>query len=215
MAKAVIFDKDGVIVETTRLHFEKWKRTFAAYKKNITLDFMIRNLSGRSAKENIKRHLDASISQENLTKILTDQMSFMQKMFDKYAELVPGIIDFLKKLKKQKITTALATSSRKESTDLVLDRFKIRPYFQTIINANDILHAKPHPEIYLKSAQKLKVKPYQCVVFEDSYSGVEAAKKAGMKIVLVMTSHTQKEIRNVDLAIKDFTKISVADLKVI
>ncbi|OGK17057.1 hypothetical protein A2774_01360 [Candidatus Roizmanbacteria bacterium RIFCSPHIGHO2_01_FULL_39_12c] len=159
MAKAVIFDKDGVIVETRKLHFEKWKKTFEKYNKSFN------------------------------EKILNELMG--------------------------RIPLALATSSRLESMNLVLDKFKLRSYFKVLVNAYDVKSAKPDPEIYLSTAKKLKVKPNDCAVFEDSYSGVEAAKRAGMKIILVMTSLTQKEIPNANLAIKDFIKINVADVKMI
>lgn len=215
MSKAAIFDKDGVIVHTTRLHFEKWKRTFSKYNKKLTRDFLLKNMAGRSAKENIKRHLDSSISDEDLTKILQEQLSFMLSMYDKYVTVVPGVIDFLKKLKDHNIPMALATSSRRESSDYVLDRLKIGTYFRSVINGDDVTHSKPHPEIYLTSARKLGVIPSSCVVFEDSISGVQAAKKAGMKVILVMTSHAQKEIPSVDMAIKDFRKINVSDVKML
>jgi|SRR3990167_7665589 len=212
MAKAVIFDKDGVIVETSRLHFEKWKKTFARYNKKLTREFHLKNLSGRSSRENIKTHLDSAVSNEDLSKILQEQIDFILAMYDKYVTVVPGFLDFLKKLKKNNIPTALATSSRKESSDFIIDRLKIRSYFRSIINGDNVINAKPDPEIYFKAAKNLHVKPYDCVVFEDSYSGVEAAKQAGMKVILVMTSHTQAEIPAVDLAIKDFTKICIREV---
>ena len=136
-------------------------------------------------------------------------------MFAKYVKPVLGIIEFLQKLNKQKFPTALATSSRKTISDYVLENFGIRKYFNHIITGDDVTRAKPDPEIYLKAANNLKIKPFDCIVFEDSISGVEAAKKAGMKVILVMTSHTKKEIPNVDLAIKDFTDISVSYVKMI
>ena len=215
MAKAVIFDKDGVIVETSRLHFEKWKKTFTKYNKKLTREFHLKKMSGRSSRENIKTHLDSAISDEDLSKILQEQIDFLISMYYKYVTVVPGVLNFLKKLKKANIPTALATSSRKESSNFVIDKLKIRFYFQSIINGDDIVNSKPNPEIYLKSAKKLGVKPIDCVVFEDSHLGVEAAKKAGMKVILVMTSHTQKEIPAVDLAIKDFTQITVKDIKML
>ena len=212
MAKAVIFDKDGVIVETSRLHFEKWKRTFTEYNKKLTREFHLKKMSGRSSRENIKTHLDAAISDEDLSKILQEQIDFLISMYDKYVTVIPGVLHLLQKLKENNILTALATSSRKESCDFIIDRLKIRPYFQSIINGDDIVNNKPNPEIYLKAAKNLRIKPHDCVVFEDSHLGVEAAKRAGMKVVLVMTSHTQKEIPAVDLAIKDFTKISIREV---
>lgn len=213
MAKAAIFDKDGVIIHTTALYFERWKRTFAKYNKELTLDFHNKELSGRKARDSIRKHLDPSISEENLTKLLQEQFNFTMDQFEKYVKPVLGVIEFLEKLNRQKIPTALATSSRKTISDYVLKNLDIKKYFQSIITGDDVSKAKPDPEIYLKSAQNLHINPSECVVFEDSYSGVEAAKKAGMKVVLVMTSHTKKEIPNVDLAIKDFSKINISDIR--
>ncbi|OGK08308.1 hypothetical protein A2767_04385 [Candidatus Roizmanbacteria bacterium RIFCSPHIGHO2_01_FULL_35_10] len=212
MSKVVIFDKDGVIVETKKLHFEKWKRTFNQHNKKFNEE-ILNQMMGRSARENIKKFLDPNLSDEFITKILSEQLKSIISMFDRYVSLVPGILNFLKKLKEAKTPVALATSSRLESMDLVLDKFKLRSYFQIIINANQISRSKPDPEIYLKAANQLKINPKDCVVFEDSYSGVEAAKRAGMKVVLVMTSHTRKDIPAVDLAIKDFTKININDIR--
>jgi len=213
MAKAVIFDKDGVIVQSTRLHLEVWKRTFAIHNKKISLAFMRKYMMGRSAKENIKAHLDPNIADKKMKQELNDQLTFIRKNYRKYIEIVPGILNFLKKLKKAKIRAALATSSRRETTDLFLDTLKLREYFNSITTSDDVTKAKPDPEIYLKAAKNLRVKPADSVVFEDSYSGIEAAKRAGMKVVLVTTSLTKKEISNVDLSIKDFTKISISDLR--
>ena len=213
MAKAVIFDKDGVLIHTTRLYFERWKKTFAQFDKKLTLDFHNNHLEGRKASESIKRHLKSDISQEDLTKLLEEQLNFMLINFNKYIKPVEGVLDFLSKLKSAKIPVALGTSSRKEMTKHVLDTLNLRQYFNEIVDGDDVKHGKPSPDIYLKAAKLLKTEPKNCVVFEDSYSGVEAAKKAGMKVVLVMTSHTQKEIPGVDLAIKDFTKITLKDIK--
>ncbi|OGK24848.1 hypothetical protein A3D76_07000 [Candidatus Roizmanbacteria bacterium RIFCSPHIGHO2_02_FULL_37_9b] len=168
---------------------------------------------GRSAKENIKAHLDPNIADKKMKQELNDQLTFIRKNYRKYIEIVPGILNFLKKLKKAKIRAALATSSRRETTDLFLDTLKLREYFNSITTSDDVTKAKPDPEIYLKAAKNLRVKPADSVVFEDSYSGIEAAKRAGMKVVLVTTSLTKKEISNVDLSIKDFTKISISDLR--
>ena len=76
MAKAVIFDKDGVIIQTTPLYFERWKRTFAKYKKELTLDFHNKQLSGRKARESIRKYLDPNITVEDLTKLLQEQYDF-------------------------------------------------------------------------------------------------------------------------------------------
>ncbi len=214
MAKAVIFDKDGVVIDSGRLHYEKWKKTLANFDKKLKLDFYKKNIAGRSAPENIKRHFP-DLSGEDIAKLLSEQIDFITTMFDTYVTLVPGVVSFLSELKKHNVKVAMATSSRIASTDIALDRFALRSFFQSIVTADDVQFAKPNPEIYLKAAERLGVKPGDCVVFEDSYLGVESAKKANMKVILVMTSHSRKDIPSVDMAIKDFTHINVSDVEMI
>ncbi|HYV33635.1 MAG TPA: HAD family phosphatase, partial [Candidatus Limnocylindria bacterium] len=87
-----------------------------------------------------------------------------------------------------------------------------RKYFHYIIDASGVKRGKPSPDIFLKAARNLKVKPSDCIIFEDTFHGIEAAKRAGMKVVALATSHPAKEIRHADLVIKDFTKIKISKL---
>lgn len=214
MAKIAIFDKDGVIINSGRLHYEKWKQTLAKYNKAIEYDFYKKHVAGRSAKDNIEKNFP-SLSKEDVTHVLAEQVDFLNTMFDKYVTLVPGVVQFLKQLKAHRFIIGMATSSRIGSTNLMLDKFSLRSYFKTVVTAEDVSHGKPDPAIYLKVAKKLHVETKDCVVFEDSFFGVKAAKKAGMKVVLVMTSHTREEIPSVDMSIKDFTTINVKDVEMI
>lgn len=206
MAKAVIFDKDGVIVHSSPLHFI----SFSLALKEIGFVLKKENkykLMGRSAKENIERLLGNKIESIDIDKLLKRKDFHFKKIFNPVANVVPGVIPFLKKLKKSRVPTALATSSRIGMTDFIVDSLKIREYFDIIITAEDVRAAKPDPELFLAAAKELGVSPSDCVVFEDSYAGIEAAKKADMKIVLVTTSH--RSHKEAHLAIKDFTRITV------
>jgi len=215
MVKAAIFDKDGVVVHTTELYYLRWQETFVKFNKKLDREFYEKKIMGRSAKDNLRNHINSKLTNEDLTKILQEQFHFTKGNFDQYVTLVSGIEKYLADLNKAGMILALATSSRKETTDIVLDKYHLRKYFKAIVTADNLKHAKPDPEIFLIAAEKLKIKPDECVVFEDSHSGVEAARRAGMKVVLVMTSHNQKAIPNTDLAIKDFTTISVKDIEML
>src|SRR5262249_53862262 len=101
--------------------------------------------------------------------------------------LVPGLRQFLENYRA--VPKALASNAQPENIDFLLDRAGLRQYFQVVIQGEQVQHPKPHPEIYLRAAQLLDVNPVNCVVFEDSYSGVEAAFRAGMRIVGVSTTY--------------------------
>lgn len=215
MFKAVIFDLDGVIVDTTRAHYLSWRDSFAEFGIKLTEDQYKRNMSGRKAWENAKRVLGEKAYQKNLQKVIVKKTIIFFQFFNQRVKLVQGVVEFLSELKRNIIPIALATSARREVLDFIFQKLSLRDYFDAIVTGYDVIQEKPHPEIFLKAASKIGAKPSDCVVFEDSHSGVEAAKRAGMKVVLIMTSHTQNEIPHVDKAIKDFSQISIKDIKML
>jgi len=114
--------------------------------------------------------------------------------------LVPGISDFLERHKELPI--GLATNAEPANVDFVLDSAGIRPYFRAIVNGHEVERPKPYPDVYLKVAEKLGFSPADCIVFEDSLTGVQAARAAGMRVVGVRT--TLQELPEVDLTISHF-----------
>jgi HAD superfamily hydrolase (TIGR01509 family) len=114
--------------------------------------------------------------------------------------LVPGVREML--VRHAGMPVGLATNAEPANVDFLLDRAKLRKYFQVVIDGHHVQHPKPHPEIYLRAAQLLGVSPQDCVVFEDSFSGVQAARAAGARIVGLTTTH--RELPGADLAVDDF-----------
>jgi HAD superfamily hydrolase (TIGR01509 family) len=123
-----------------------------------------------------------------------------------------GLDNFLKELEDRSIPKAIGTSAPRSNVDFVLEHTHLRKYFTTILDQSDVEHGKPNPEIYLKVAERLGFPPQQCIVFEDSLSGVESAQRAGAKVVGVTTTHSQQELAHTDLVIADFTKLKPLEL---
>ena len=107
---------------------------------------------------------------------------------------------------------AIATSGILVNIDFMFDHVPIRHFFEQVINSTHIQNGKPDPEIFITTARKLQVYPENCVVFEDSIAGVEAANAAGMKVVALTTTHTLEELHDADLVIDDYTQISYGKL---
>jgi HAD superfamily hydrolase (TIGR01509 family) len=116
------------------------------------------------------------------------------------AKIVPGIGAFLRR--HQEVPIGLATNAEPANVEFILERAGIREYFRALVNGHDVKRPKPFPDIYLRAAELLKAAPAQCVVFEDSLTGVEAARAAGMRVVGLTT--TLQEISGVDLSIGSF-----------
>jgi beta-phosphoglucomutase len=114
--------------------------------------------------------------------------------------LVPGVREFLQRHAGQSV--GLATNAEPANVDFVLDRGGLRAYFRVVVDGHQVQHPKPHPEIYLRAAGLLSVAPRNCIVFEDSFSGVAAARAAGARVVGLRTTHP--DLPGADLAIDDF-----------
>lgn len=211
--KAVIFDKDGVIVNTSFAHLKAWNSVLKKYDIVVTSKEYQKMFAGEKAERIAKRLLGKKLNKEELKDVLQQKSKALFEILKKDFRITPGVIDFIKNLRNKHIPIALATGSRMVTTEFMLNRMGLRVFFDVIVTAEHIAHGKPDPEVFLLAAERLHVFPGECVVFEDSLQGVEAAKRAGMKVILVTTTHKRHEIpHEVDMDIPDFTKITVEEL---
>ncbi len=185
MIKGCIFDLDGVIVDTAKYHYLAWKEL----ADNLGFDFT------KSDNERLKgvsrmRSLDILLKIGNKQFNEETKLKFAEnknKVYLKYilkmtpGEILPGVIDFLKELKSKKIKIALGSASKNAMT--ILTQLKLTDYFDTVIDGTSVNKAKPDPEVFLKGAESLNLKPEECIVFEDAEAGIEAAIKGGFKSV--------------------------------
>jgi HAD superfamily hydrolase (TIGR01509 family) len=116
-----------------------------------------------------------------------------QQEFLPHLALLPGLHEFLEAAYQRGIPMAIGSAAIPFNIDYVLDNLNIRHYFKAIVSADDVILSKPHPETFLKAAQLLDTVPGDCVVFEDVPKGVEAAANAGMKAIVITTTHEQHE----------------------
>ncbi|MFA6410252.1 MAG: HAD family phosphatase [Candidatus Buchananbacteria bacterium] len=192
MIKAVIYDLDDVIVNSHPLHTKAWNILFSEYGKKISdLDLTMR--SGFMGMR-ISDILKIIIKQFNLT---ADYQNLYKKRQAIFLDLVrsdltlmPGLIESLDFFQKNKIKIALGSSGAKDYINLVLAKFNLHNYFTVIITGDDVKLAKPDPEIYSKTVEKLNLSPNDCVVLEDAQAGVKAAKAAGCKCLAVKNPYT-------------------------
>jgi beta-phosphoglucomutase len=204
---ALIFDLDGVVIDSMPTHTLAWECYLEANgidpsnvearmhgKRN---DDLVRDLFGS--------HLDdAAVFAHGAAK---------ERLFRELigatleAKLVPGIREFLAEASKT-VPLGVGTNAEPANVDLTLDGAGIRRYFRAIVDGSQVAHAKPAPDVYLRGAELLGVDPANCIVFEDSPVGVEAARAAGMRVVGLLTHAARLE--NVDLAIRDFVQPELA-----
>jgi len=180
--KAYIFDLDGVIVDTAKFHELAW----AKVAQEIGIEFnseINESLKGVSRKRCLEILLDNSgkTLSENEKEIILDKKN---KYYLDYisnidaTEILPGVVDLFDRAKKENIHICLGSASK--NARYILDKLNITSYFDVIVDGNSVNNAKPDPEVFIKSCEILKLKPSECVVFEDSVAGILAANNAGM-----------------------------------
>ncbi|MDP4179585.1 MAG: HAD family phosphatase [Bacillota bacterium] len=183
MLKAVIFDMDGVIVDSEPIHFEVDKRVM---KKCgfIASDDILNPYVGVSNPEmwkDLKEKYNLILSVEELLKLQSELK--IEVLNETKIEAIDGIIELLSDLRRNKIILAVASSSPRLFIETILETIKIREYFNAILSGEEVQRGKPYPDIFLKTAEMLKVNPHECIVIEDSTNGVKAALSAGMKCI--------------------------------
>lgn len=208
---AVIFDMDGVIVDSNPYHKQGWK-TFCA-KHNIVLNEKEweDNIFGRSGADSLPILLKRSLTNTEI-KIYCDEIN--SNFRNSAADIMPlsGLNRFVEELQKEGIQFAMATSAPPENVAFILKKTGLEDFFDKIVDDTQISKSKPDPEVFLKAAIKLNTPPEKCIVFEDSLSGIAAAKSAGMKIIGVTTTHPPQILEDTQMAIPDFLNITVDDL---
>jgi beta-phosphoglucomutase family hydrolase len=205
--KGVIFDMDGTLIETTEADYLAWKKVFYDYHKELSFEDYFPLIGMKSAVV-VKTRL--GLDEEETKKALSQKMEYFSDIVkEKGIQVVPHAIKFLKQLKEEHLKIALATSSRQEKMELVLQLTNLLPYFEIIVTGDLVKKSKPAPDIFLKAAEKLQLQPQECLVIEDAANGVKAAKNAGMKCVAITTTHTEDLLQQADLVIDSYEDLDL------
>jgi beta-phosphoglucomutase len=210
---AVIFDMDGVIVDSNPFHRKVLTDFCQKHGYMLSEDQMKTQIFGRTNKDWLTELFGGNITLNKIREYEEEMESQFRKDFAPHIKPIKGLIRFLEELKRNNITIAVASSAPKLNVDFVLKKTGTTNYFNTIINGDSIEDSKPHPEIYLKAVETIGIIPQRCIVIEDSLSGIEAAKKADCKVIGITTTHSHQELTLTDLIINDFNEIRIMDLE--
>ncbi len=209
---AILFDMDGVIVDTNPAHKKAILQFCAKYNKHLSDEEMKKYIWGRTNKEWIRHLFGEDISDDQLTVYADEKELLFRTIYEPEIRLLSGLKDFLDLLEKNNISKAIGTSAPRANVDFVFKHTGIEKYFSTVLDERAVTTGKPNPEIYLKAAKALSFDPADCIVIEDSLSGVEAGKRAGCKVIGITTTHSPAELSQADLTAADFTTLSINDL---
>ncbi len=206
--KGYIFDLDGVIVDTAKFHYIAWKKIGEEFGFSLTheLNEQLKGVSRVDSLQKILNWAGVTVSQEKFDELATrkneDYLSYVAQMDEN--DILPGVKLFLEEARRNGKKIALGSASK--NARLILEKTGIISLFDEIVDGNDVTKAKPDPEVFLIAAQKLGVKNEECVVFEDSEAGIQAAKTAGMKAIGI-GSHDV--LTQADEVFADFTQMKI------
>lgn len=216
MEFAFIFDMDGVVIDSNPYHKIAWGHFLARHGFPFNDETFDNVISGRTGSTSIRILLGKELSEEEAGQYLREIDEGFQEILRRENGIgpVPGLTRFLKAIRKSGSKTALATSAPPGNVDLTLDKLQLRPYFDVILDRTDVTRGKPDPEVYLNTVGRLRLAREQCVVFEDSKAGIQAALAAGLKVIGVTTSHSRDELlgQGAVMTIGDFKGIVPGDV---
>lgn len=207
---------DGVLVDNMRIHAEAFDVFYERHGITDRKDVR-KELSGLGNDE----IMQCLFTPERLAELggwqaLSDEKeAIYRELYAPRIRPAAGLLDFLEALRRSGIVCAVGSSADMRNIRFVFEKCGLASYFQAVVSSEQVTRCKPDPEIYLKAAEALRLRPEECVVFEDARAGIEAGRRAGMKVVALATTLPREELERTTaaLVIDDFTQMSVERLR--
>ncbi|PKO00960.1 MAG: beta-phosphoglucomutase [Chloroflexi bacterium HGW-Chloroflexi-4] len=209
--QAVLWDMDGVIVDTYEGHFVSWKQALDEVGQGYDEE-IFRRTFGMNNRLIMATVYGREMDEDFVQKVSDRKEEIFRRDIKGLVKVLPGVMDWLERFKEMDLKQAVASSAPQANIDALLTELNIREYFQAEA-AGATLKGKPDPAVFLLAAKLLGVDPVNCLVIEDSIAGVEAAKAAGCQCVAVLTTNQASDLGNADLIIKDLSCFTEEMLK--
>ena len=212
MIKGVVFDLDGVIIDSPRIYFLTMK-DFIKKKGADVSDGEIHNLIAFSLKDEFHLLRDKYGIDSDFEEFIEETLLRSRDMMESELQLTEGVADLLIELKKENYRVGLASNNNGSTISYVLKKFGIEKSFDAIVTAEEVKNGKPSPDVYEVAVKKLGLRPEECIGIEDSVIGMQAVKNAGLKCVVVPNEFTRgKEFNSADLLLKSLKELNHAKI---
>jgi len=193
VTSAVIFDMDGVLVDSGAHHRASWRALLEELGVPEPPEFWRRTI-GRPAAEAVGPLLDRVLGADEAHELGRRKHAHYARLSGQGVPAVAGVTEFVATLVRHGVPRAVATSARRADVTAILSRLRLLEHFPVVVAAEDVRRGKPDPEVYHRAAGGLGVAPGRCLVFEDAPVGVQAARAAGMRVIGVTTAHAGDEL---------------------
>jgi HAD superfamily hydrolase (TIGR01509 family) len=213
---AVIFDMDGVLVDSNPFHLRKWADLLNHHQIAFNEPDLPKLILGQRNDTALRYFFGQDLDKKECRRLEEELEETFREAFKSHAKPLLGLEPLILACRDAGIPMAVASSAMLKNVDFVVDALGFREYFNYVVSGDEVSCPKPDPEIYLKAARNLDQKPEHCVAFEDSFVGIESAKRAGMKCVAIGSSFPVDELRQqsqADLAVSGFEDLDIEVLR--
>ena len=212
---AFLFDMDGTLVDNMKYHLQAWEKIVGETGSDLKGEKLMEQLYGKNT-EVVERIFGKDrFTKDEVNDLSLQKERYYHEMYGPHVKLLPGLKDFLQEARDRGVKLAIATAGLRMNIDFVVDRTGIRQLFDAFVSDEDVQQSKPDPETFTLAAGQLDASPEQCLVFEDSPKGIEAAQKADMKAVAVLTGKEESAFSSFSHVIKkihDYKNLPVQEL---
>ena len=212
--KGIIFDMDGTMIDNMMVHHRAWQKILKKIGLEMSLGEVHQKVHGVNT-EILERLFGDRFTHEERVAISGEKEEEYRRIFEPELELVDGLSELLHELKKKNIPMGVGSAAPPVNVDFVMNNLDLWHYFDVVKHSEDVDIGKPHPEIYYVVSEAMGIAPEDCLVFEDTPAGAEAARRAGCPIILLTTTHRPEEFLNNPNIIKfidNFTEVTTEEL---
>lgn len=211
--KGFIFDLDGTLIDNMMIHHHAWQRQLKSLGLQLSLDEVRRTIHGKND-EILFRLFGARFNDEQRQQIAWEKEMQYRRLSEKKLKPIEGLESFIKTAKELNIPVGIGTAGPPENANHGLFESGLHEYFEVVIDSAQVSKGKPDPQVFHKVAENIGVPVQQCLVFEDTPTGVKTAHNAGCKAIVITTTHRQEEFQqfsNVVKFIGNYSEISVQE----
>lgn len=214
MPAGLIFDMDGVLIDSNPFHLLKWaellnERGIAFDPQNLSAQVI-----GQRNDTAFRFFFGPHLGEEEILRLSEELEERFRTAFGPHARPMRGVKPLIAESQRAGIPMAVASSAMAKNVEFVVDVLGLRPYFRCLVSGDEVGRPKPEPEIYLKTAQQMGLDPAACVAFEDSFVGLESARRAGMKCVAIASTFPLAQLDTcAHLAVQSFEELTLERLR--
>ena len=215
MEFGVIFDWDGVVIDSSALHARSWELLAEEENRTLPVDHFKEGF-GRKNSYIIPKILKWAEDSAEVERLSSRKEALYRDLVRKEGVVaLPGVSVLLKNLQDAGVPCCVGSSTERANIELALEVLVLRSFFADIVSAEDVTEGKPHPDVFLKAAACLDLSPNACVVIEDAHVGIEAARAGGMFVLAVATTHPLESLSNADRAVPTLEAVTPSDFELL